>query len=121
MEVNLNSVKEYTDVNWENGEVDYGYDQMIAARNMAMEDTSINFSTVRPTAPNEIADKTIRCMEASAAKKMEMVDDPKARWMAGQGKRVYVLIPEKQDPDLMYRLFDGVCTSVEELLVALKQ
>lgn len=39
-----------------------------------------------------------------------------AGWMAGQGKRVYVLIPEKQEPDLMYRLFTGVCTSVDELI-----
>lgn len=44
-----------------------------------------------------------------------------AGWMAGQGKRVYVLIPEKQEPDLMYRLFSGVCTSVDELIKSLAE
>lgn len=39
-----------------------------------------------------------------------------AGYFAGQGKPVYVLIPEKQEPDLMYRLFAGVCTSTEELI-----
>lgn len=44
-----------------------------------------------------------------------------AGWMAGKGKRVYVLIPEKQEPDLMYRLFTGVCTSIDELIKSLAQ
>lgn len=39
-----------------------------------------------------------------------------AGYFAGQGKPVYVLIPEKQEPELMYRLFTKVCTSVEELI-----
>ena len=39
-----------------------------------------------------------------------------AGYFAGQGKPVYVLIPEKQEPELMYRLFDGVCTSIDELI-----
>ena len=39
-----------------------------------------------------------------------------AGWMSGAGKRVFVLIPEKLEPELMYKLFDGVVGSVEELL-----
>lgn len=39
-----------------------------------------------------------------------------AGFFAGQGKPVYVLIPEKQEPELMYRLFTDVCTSVDGLI-----
>lgn len=39
-----------------------------------------------------------------------------AGWMAGAGKRVLALIPEKSEPELMYKLFDGVAGSVPELL-----
>lgn len=44
-----------------------------------------------------------------------------AGWFAGKGKQVYVLIPNKDsfEPELMYKLFTKVCTSVEELLAAL--
>ena len=44
-----------------------------------------------------------------------------AGWFAGQGKKVFVLIPEKQEPELMYKLFEGVCCSIEELLKELKK
>ena len=43
-----------------------------------------------------------------------------AGWFAGRGKTVVVLIPERQEPELMYRLFDGVCCTMEELINALK-
>ena len=43
-----------------------------------------------------------------------------AGWFAGQGKKVIAYIPEKQEPELMYKLFDGVCCSMEELIEALK-
>ena len=39
-----------------------------------------------------------------------------AGWFAGRGKKVLAYIPEKQEPELMYKLFDGVCCSIEELL-----
>ena len=39
-----------------------------------------------------------------------------AGWMAGAGKRVIVFIPEMQEPELMYKLFDSVCGTLEELL-----
>lgn len=39
-----------------------------------------------------------------------------AGWMAGAGKRVLVLIPDKSEPELMYKLFDGVAGSIPELL-----
>lgn len=42
-----------------------------------------------------------------------------AGWFAGQGKKVLVYIPEKQEPELMYKLFSGVCCSMEELIEAL--
>lgn len=43
-----------------------------------------------------------------------------AGWFAGQGKKVLAYIPEKQEPELMYKLFDGVCCSMDELIEALK-
>ena len=43
-----------------------------------------------------------------------------AGWFAGAGKKVLVYIPVKQEPELMYKLFDGVCCTMEELLEELK-
>ena len=42
-----------------------------------------------------------------------------AGWFAGKGKRVFAYIPEKQEPELMYKLFDDVCCSIKELIEAL--
>ena len=42
-----------------------------------------------------------------------------AGWFAGRGKKVIAYIPEKQEPELMYKLFDGVCCTIEELIEAL--
>ena len=42
-----------------------------------------------------------------------------AGWFAGRGKRVLAYIPEKQEPELMYKLFTGVCCTMDELLEAL--
>ena len=39
-----------------------------------------------------------------------------AGWMAGAGKRVIAYIPEMVEPELMYKLFDGVAGSLEELV-----
>ena len=43
-----------------------------------------------------------------------------AGWFAGKGRKVIVHIPIKQEPELMYRLFDAVTTTIDELLEALK-
>ena len=42
-----------------------------------------------------------------------------AGWFAGRGKKVLAYIPERQEPELMYKLFSGVCCSMEELIEAL--
>ena len=39
-----------------------------------------------------------------------------AGWMAGHGRRVIVYIPEMQEPELMYKLFDAVTGSLDSLL-----
>ena len=39
-----------------------------------------------------------------------------AGWMAGEGKRVIAFIPEKQEPELMYKLFENVTDSIEQLI-----
>ena len=44
-----------------------------------------------------------------------------AGWMAGASRRVFVYIPEMQEPELMYKLFDGVAGSMEDLLEAIGQ
>ena len=42
-----------------------------------------------------------------------------AGWMAGAGKRVFVYIPEMPEPELMYKLFDGVTGSLDDLVAQL--
>ena len=39
-----------------------------------------------------------------------------AGWFAGRGLKTIVYMPEKQEPELMYKLFDGVVGSLEELV-----
>ena len=39
-----------------------------------------------------------------------------AGWMAGAGKRVIAYIPEMVEPELMYKLFQGVSDSLDELI-----
>lgn len=43
-----------------------------------------------------------------------------AGWMAGAGRRVVVYFPEKQEPELMYKLFDAVVGDLPSLLEAVK-
>jgi len=38
-----------------------------------------------------------------------------AGWMSGRYKKVYVLMPTPQEPELMYKLFNGVFTTIEML------
>lgn len=44
-----------------------------------------------------------------------------AGWFAGAGKPVVAYIPEKVEPELMYKLFTAVCCSLEEVVNNLKQ
>ena len=39
-----------------------------------------------------------------------------AGWMAGAGKKVIAYIPEKQEPELMYKLFTAVTDDFDEVL-----
>jgi len=43
-----------------------------------------------------------------------------AGWFVGSGRKVLVYIPERQEPELMYKLFDAVCTTMDEILEVLK-
>lgn len=43
-----------------------------------------------------------------------------AGWFAGKGKKVIAYIPTRQEPELMYKLFDGIACSISELLDLLK-
>lgn len=46
-----------------------------------------------------------------------------AGWFAGQGKKVFAYIPDKDsfEPELMYKLFTTVCISLDELKEELKK
>lgn len=39
-----------------------------------------------------------------------------AGWFAGQGKKVFALVLDDAEPDLMYKMFAGIATSATELL-----
>jgi hypothetical protein len=39
-----------------------------------------------------------------------------AGWMKGAGKQVFVFSPIKQEPELRYKIYDGICTTFEELI-----
>lgn len=43
-----------------------------------------------------------------------------AGWFAGKGRTVIAYIPVRQEPELMYKLFSGVCCSMEELIGTLE-
>ena len=43
-----------------------------------------------------------------------------AGWMAGAGKRVVVYIPEMVEPELMYKLFDAVVGTLDDLVSCLQ-
>ena len=43
-----------------------------------------------------------------------------AGWMAGRGKKVIAYIPEMVEPELMYKLFDAVVGSIEQLIASLE-
>ncbi len=38
-----------------------------------------------------------------------------AGWMAGAGKKVIAYIPDKEDPELMYKMFDCITYDLEEV------
>jgi hypothetical protein len=40
-----------------------------------------------------------------------------AGWMKGKGKLVYVLQLVNQEPELMYKIYDGIITSFEQLAI----
>ena len=42
-----------------------------------------------------------------------------AGWCKGYGKRTFVFVPEMQEPELMYKLFDGITDNLEELAAML--
>lgn len=42
-----------------------------------------------------------------------------AGWAAGAGKEVFILIPEKCEPELMYKMTDGQCENIEQLIEAI--
>lgn len=39
-----------------------------------------------------------------------------AGWFAGAGRKVIAFIPEQIEPELMYKLFSAVCTSIEDVI-----
>ena len=81
-------------------------------------DTKSTTSAIRPTAapastgPDALtwADTCVLVLPCGRSAHTE------AGWMAGAGKRVLAYLPEMVEPELMYKLFDGVAGSLEELV-----
>lgn len=44
-----------------------------------------------------------------------------AGWMQGAGKPTYVLLTDKQEPELMYKLFSGVFSNIDDLISVLNR
>ena len=44
-----------------------------------------------------------------------------AGWFSGKGKKVIVYVPIKQEPELMYKLFNGIACNLTELFVLLNE
>lgn len=44
-----------------------------------------------------------------------------AGWAAGAGKKVFILIPEEIEPELMYKMTDGQCTNIADLISLIEQ
>jgi len=44
-----------------------------------------------------------------------------AGWFVGKGKKVIAYIPIKQEPELMYKLFDEIACNIEELKRSLEE
>lgn len=43
-----------------------------------------------------------------------------AGWFAGRGRRTIAFIPERQEPELMYKIFDSVCCTMDEVVESLR-
>ena len=43
-----------------------------------------------------------------------------AGWFAGRGLKTIVYMPENQEPELMYKLFDWVVGSITDLVLAIE-
>ena len=43
-----------------------------------------------------------------------------AGWMKGAGKKVYVYQPIPQEPELMYKIYDGIFTGEHDLIISFK-
>jgi nucleoside 2-deoxyribosyltransferase len=44
-----------------------------------------------------------------------------AGWAAGAGKKVFILIPEKIEPELMYKMTDGQVETIDQLIGVIKR
>lgn len=42
-------------------------------------------------------------------------------WAAGNGKKTLLFMPRPCEPELMFKMFDGICITVEELKEALQK
>ena len=88
-------------------------------RNPPSGDPGFKWGNVNPRfmewSPEEYRD---HLMHPKAVKQFK--NDIEAMEVAGRGKLTIAYIPEKQEPELMYKLFNKVCCSIDELLDALK-
>ncbi len=43
-----------------------------------------------------------------------------AGWMKGMGKKVFVYMPTMEEPELMYKIYNGIFTDMDDLYKAIK-
>lgn len=94
------------DPNWEN----WTTEQFIAALQHPIADRGFNNDN-QGMGISQICVLLLPCGRSAHAE---------AGYMAGAGKMVYVLQPIKQEPELMYKLFNGVFSNVADLVRFLK-
>lgn len=90
------------DKNWQN----WSFSQYL----IALQDNRANKGYYRDMGGLDSSDICIILLPCNKSAHLE------AGYAKGKGKPVYAIIPEKQEPELMYKLFDGIYTSVEEFI-----
>ena len=101
-------------------------------RNPKEDDNGFHWSEIDPNWENWTSDEYVKALEHPFAENgfksdfdaMKWADccvmvlpcgrsaNTEAGWMKGAGKKVFVYQPTEQEPELMYKIYDGIITSI---------
>lgn len=104
-------------------------------KNPNIVDKGFSWSEIDPNWENWTTEEYVKALDHPAAERgfkndfdaMQWADcclmvlpcgrsaNTEAGWMKGAGKKVYVFSPTKQEPELMYKIYDGIIASTLEL------